>query len=109
MKSSKELAADVVNAWIHEGNSNLDAAAKVVDGIIEDTKSSQWIIVKDRLPGVDLRCVVFGPCGIKIACWNNHYKCWDDEYGDDYWKDAIGYFTHWMPLPELPAITGDTQ
>lgn len=48
--------------------------------------------------------LAFGPHGVELVVWDEHYQCWDFSDGDDYYKDAEGYFTHWMPLPEPPEV-----
>lgn len=65
----------------------------------------KWVPVNDRLPEKDGQYLVNGPHNVELACWNSYHKCWDDASGDDYWHDPIGWFTHWMPLPEPPKGT----
>ena len=64
----------------------------------------QWTNVRVGLPNKDGKYLVYGPHDVELACWNEHYNCWDDASGDDYWHDAIGWFTHWMPLAEPPEV-----
>ena len=63
---------------------------------------SEWRKIDNLLSIDGGRVLVFGPCGVELVQWDEHYKCWDDAEGDDYYRDAKGYFTHWMPLPEAP-------
>lgn len=46
--------------------------------------------------------LAFGPYGLELVRWNEDNQCWDDDDGYDWYRDAKGYFTHWMPLPEPP-------
>lgn len=69
---------------------------------LSEAFSNQWIEVENSLPRNDGQYLVSHPNGVSIATWNSDQPCWDDEYGDDYWRDPIGYVTHWMPLPEPP-------
>jgi len=62
---------------------------------------SEWISISDKLPEEDCAVLVSGPHGVELVCFNYYHRCWDDAWGDDYYKD-ITYFTHWMPLPRPP-------
>jgi hypothetical protein len=63
---------------------------------------SEWRRIDNLLAIDGGQVLAFGPCGVEMVTWDEYYKCWDDADGDDYYKDAKGYFTHWMPLPEPP-------
>jgi len=75
-----------------------DHAAKY----LSDSFGPQWTSVEEKLPRDDGQYLVACPDGVRIATMNNDSECWDDEFGDDYWRDLVGYVTHWMPLPEPP-------
>lgn len=62
---------------------------------------SGWIAIDKRLPRDYGQYLVCGPIGIFIAWWNN--ESWEDSDGDEYWNDLTCYFTHWMPLPDMPT------
>lgn len=62
----------------------------------------EWVSLQDSLPSNGGKYLVYGPHHVELAVWNEHYKVWDDDSGDDYWHDANGWFTHWMILPEPP-------
>ena len=38
---------------------------------------------------------------IELLTWDDHYKCWNDRYNDDY-ECEKHQVTHWMPIPECP-------
>lgn len=67
----------------------------------------EWISVNDRLPRDEGQYLVLCRNGYFIAVWNPEAFCWDDADGDDYWKDPIGYFTHWMNLPDMPPLSAE--
>ena len=57
-----------------------------------------WKKLDDTSSIPDGLALVFGPAGIELVSWNADYQCWDDSEGDDFYKSARGYFTHWMHL-----------
>jgi len=60
--------------------------------VIDDMK---WISVKDEWPNPDKQ--------ERILCYNGDYV-FDCEWDEDCWCNIGGEeFTHWMPLPDLPA------
>lgn len=77
-----------------------------------------WIDLKDQVPERDQKCLVY--CykdngwhtrGIYIAWYlKNHetdtffFKI-DDKLGDGVNSRSLTYFSHWMPLPEIPINT----
>ena len=62
---------------------------------------SEWISVKDRLPGKHGWFLTFGPQRKRsVVHFDDEDKVWADE--DDY-DIAV---THWMPLPEPPGEDG---
>lgn len=60
----------------------------------------QWINVKDKLPDIGQRVLVYQKDGVQGG---NEI---DIEYRqcEDFWSDQgiISGITHWMPLPEIP-------
>lgn len=60
------------------------------------TRHSPWISVKDRLPPVGRKVIIFT---------NSSYLAWhseNDEFMDFYDNKIINHVTHWMPLPQPP-------
>ena len=85
--------------------------------LIARRKKDEWISVKDRLPEenelVIVMSVVTGEYGIgRIEPIGSGYYQW--AVGE---KDGVIYLhghsfnriTHWMPLPEPPEVTNDSQ
>jgi hypothetical protein len=71
--------------------------------------TDEWISVKDRLPkkdgndNISVLCFDKHHFMIRVLSFNEYHGCWDDEYADDYYTDAVGgKVTHWMPLPPKP-------
>jgi len=67
----------------------------------------EWISVKDRLPEVDIICVVWNksrPFQYYISCYSSFFKEFEVYMiGMSRLNDPIAFnATHWMPLPELP-------
>lgn len=48
-------------------------------------------------------CIVWMDGEIKLLQWNCQHLCWDDEFGDDHFAEAIDV-DYWMPLSELPEV-----
>lgn len=64
-----------------------------------------WIECKNELPKENKPFMVWDDYHkmIKVAQYNPHYTCWDDEHGDDYYADGSGgKISHWMELPDRP-------
>ena len=76
----------------------------------------EWIKLEDKFPEDGQKCLVydnkFGEyC---ILTYNNYYKCWDTDDGDDFVYNVddiverngkkMLVVTHWMPLPEIPTV-----
>jgi hypothetical protein len=63
--------------------------------------AQRWIPVDEELPTTNdekYLVKVIG-WGIGLHPFNEHYQCWDDEDGDDYFTDAIGgKITHWRKI-----------
>lgn len=75
-----------------------------------------WINVNDKLPKDGERVLVwhnkYGE--VTIQTYNEFYKCWDTEDGDDFdfnvdevYGGDVKIVEYWMPLPEKP--TGETN
>lgn len=62
---------------------------------------NNWISIQENLPKTNDSFLVVYRGQILIRMWNPDEVCWDDEDGDDYWKD-VNDVSHWMPLPEPP-------
>ena len=60
---------------------------------------SDWISVKDRLPGYGKSYLVITPCSnIHIAYMLSYNNGWHSSRG----VDVVLPVTHWMPLPAPP-------
>ena len=57
----------------------------------------QWHEAPKELPTCEAVCVTFYRGGYHINVWNPHYKCWDDEEGDDFAMEASTPLK-WMAL-----------
>jgi hypothetical protein len=78
---------------------------------MSEQQTGQWIAVEDRLPEMK-EVYRGGPKVANVLAFNGYYvlqAC----YGETFikrkpgWKDARGCcirVTHWMPLPDPPAI-----
>lgn len=74
--------------------------------------TSDWIDVKDQLPGPGIRVLVTGrsksPFGYFVGVQIYFGRCMFDHMGKRRWETADRPFhgedvvTHWMPLPDLP-------
>ena len=72
---------------------------------------AQWVSTADRLPEKPskeayeyVECLIFHRGEIKLRPWNCEHQVWDDEAHDDFFCEATEP-THWMALPEPPALT----
>jgi hypothetical protein len=75
-----------------------------------------WINVDKKLPKDGERVLVWNNKfrEAQIQTYNEFYKCWDSDDGDDYdfdldsiYMDDIKIVEYWMPLPEKPI--GETN
>lgn len=61
----------------------------------------QWKNINEEKPNDSQRVLVcdkrFGE--VRILTYNDYYKCWDTEDGDDY-DCKLNSIEWWMPLPE---------
>lgn len=57
----------------------------------------QWLSAPEELPTAEAVCVTYYNGGYHINIWNPHYKCWDDEDGDDFQFEASKKLK-WMAL-----------
>jgi hypothetical protein len=63
-----------------------------------------WIKVSpETMPKDEDRVFIFSPHGREVVVYNKTQNCWDNESGDDYYRD-IGWATFWQPLPEAPHV-----
>ncbi len=74
---------------------------------LKENRMKEWIKVnsKDDLPKEDCDCLVYDSMFNQkvVRFFNNYYKCWDDEDGDDCFCDGDdGRVTHYMHLPSSP-------
>lgn len=62
----------------------------------------EWISVKDKLPDLGEPVLIYSYPNIEIGCVDT------DDTGENVWYLQnvglidIGWYTHWMPLPEPP-------
>jgi len=65
--------------------------------------AQRWISVEEELPTDNEKYLVkINGWGIGLHPFNEHYQCWDDEDGDDYFTDAKGgKITHWRKIELL--------
>ena len=103
-------ALDRLKGFTHHAADNQDAediktVCSALSAIDPEAIRREWISVNDRLPRDEGQYLVLCRNGYFIAVWNPEAFCWDDADGDDYWKDPIGYFTHWMNLPDMPPLS----
>lgn len=67
---------------------------------------SEWISVEDRLPALNVQCLVINKQKTIFIAW---------QYADGYWEyDENAQYcaygvTHWMELPEPPHQPTDTE
>lgn len=62
---------------------NLEKMIKYLEGKNEMKVNYQWHNAPKELPDRDCVCVTYYNGGYHINVWNNYYKVWDDEEGDD--------------------------
>ena len=70
---------------------------------------SEWISVEDRLPNKNDECLVWprpnDDLNIVTAVYQPWLKNWTQDFYNGYdYEDCILKVTHWMLLPEPPAI-----
>lgn len=61
----------------------------------------KWYDINDTLPEDGERCLVWYRGQAIILTYNDYYKCWDDDEGDDYYLD-LTEAPEWTRLPEDP-------
>lgn len=65
-----------------------------------EEKQSPWIRTEDKMPeDNELVLTSSSIYGTKLLVWNDHYKVWDDEDGDDVYCDR-DKIDAWMKIPE---------
>ena len=83
--------------------------AKVNEAVAVLTVGASWVKSSDRLPEKDIVCWVFliNTQTVAVRCFNTHWKCWDDESGDDF-MNKIEVVSHWQPYiePSAPSEAG---
>jgi hypothetical protein len=69
-----------------------------------ETPPDSWIKSADCLPENDIVCwvVIAATQEVEVRCFNIHWKCWDDESGDDF-MNKIEAVSHWQPLNKPAA------
>lgn len=66
-------------------------------------KKSEWISVKDGLPGTGGdNVLVTNGSDIEIAFWFNYFELNVWSFSNELARYGFGLVTHWMPLPEPP-------
>lgn len=84
----------------------------------ERQKAAGWISVKERLPeketeSCSVDCIICEEDGYQTLAYRYYGKLNEDN--DNVWYDRVcrrnitGTVTHWMPLPEPPAIVGKKE
>lgn len=69
-------------------------------------KTGKWVPVKEKLPEIDQTVLVNTKYGILTLGYAGEDKWWEAEG----WHTAEEWgITHWMPLPEPPAESEDTE
>lgn len=106
MTELEKAARDYASCYISEGGltglRGMDGSKyePFIAGAEWQSKQSLWISVEERLPE-DSQLVLTSSSiyGTKLLVWNDHYKVWDDEDGDDVYceRDKIDA---WMSIPE---------
>jgi hypothetical protein len=59
---------------------------------------SEWISVKDRMPGVDVMILMFSHPWVETGFLEEEDGGFIEKHSDDYVENV----THWMPLPDAP-------
>jgi hypothetical protein len=89
---------------------DLPYKASVKRVLIQALATDKWISVEENLPPKDYYDFVlawdsFQKC-VVIAHYSHRYECWEDERTLKQYPNKI---THWMPLPEPPKESEDTE
>lgn len=84
------------------GQTSLGSGMEGAEGV----EAMSWIKSSERHPDGDIVCWVFlkKTRRVYVCRFNAHYKCWDDESGDDFrYRDEE--VSHWQPyvVPRLPS------
>lgn len=67
---------------------------------------SEWINTLNRLPDDGDLVLLYHNRSMKLVVYNHMANCWDDEQGDDYYKD-IEADDLWMAIPYPYNYKGD--
>lgn len=81
----------------------VDPIEAVADYLIDSGVTIQkWIPVTERLPEAGTNCLCFTGSTMQIAMYEGNYRWWTHYHSHTITGE--NWFTHWMPLPEPPAI-----
>lgn len=107
----KELSSETRNA--------IGVFGQYWKALIEDAPTiepkQEWISVKDRLPEIGQKVLVFDVDAELDISKDIHifsFECDEDGY---YWSDEGGWWndfenvSHWMPLPEPPEMNNEEE
>lgn len=62
---------------------------------------SDWKNIHNETPEDGQQVLVYESPRIVIRVYNEYYKCWDDEEGDDFVSNLEDH-PLWLPLPNFP-------
>lgn len=101
---------DDYDKW-RERRAKVAEAVAVLSVPVAEPPSSGWIKSTDRLPENDIVCwvVITATQEVEVRCFNSnsHWKCWDDESGDDF-MNKIEAVSHWQPRIKPVAPRGES-
>ncbi len=103
-----EDVRDDYDKW-RERRAKVAEAVAVLSVPVAEPPSSGWIKSADRLPENDIVCwvVITATQEVEVRCFNSHWKCWDDESGDDF-MNKIEAVSHWQPRIKPVAPRGES-
>ena len=91
----REKLVDLLGKLMDFGHGTLYTMADYL--IANGVTVQEWILVKDRLPEEECRCLVIDAAGdIEMDCYDGKGRFVLDRSG------AVQHPSHWMPLPKMP-------